>query len=166
MKLEKIEKCKLKILLTYKLCKNSIKKESILKSQKINIQNITDEITGIEFFKNDENYNTNLELQILKELKEDNDVFIIDFSDKNNPQILNKELIVENIDKNLFKYFKDRNEFASRLHLTIFNYKKLISSDYFGRLLFTETPLSSLFLDIYDKQINDENEFEVECQYQ
>jgi hypothetical protein len=51
MKLEKIEKCKLKILLTYKLCKNSIKKESILKSQKINIQNITDEITGIEFFK-------------------------------------------------------------------------------------------------------------------
>ena len=28
-----------------------MKKESILKSQKINIQNITDEITGIEFFK-------------------------------------------------------------------------------------------------------------------
>ena len=162
MKLGKIEKCKLKILLTYKLCKNSIKKESILKSQKINIQNIADEITGIEFYKNDENYNPNLELQILKELKEDNDVFIIDFSNKNNPQILNKELIIENIDKNLFKYFKDRNEFASRIHLTIFNYKKLISSDYFGRLLFTETPLSFLFLDIYDKQINDENEFEVE----
>ena len=162
MKLEKIEKCKLKILLTYKLCQNSIKKENILKSQKINIQNVTDEVTGIEFFKNDENYNTNLELEILKELKEDNDVFIIDFSDKNNPQILNKELIVENIDKNLFKYFKDRNEFASRIHFTIFNYKKLINSDYFGRLLFTETPLSFLFLDIYDKQINDENEFEVE----
>ena len=52
MKLGKIEKYKLKILLTYKLCKNSIKKESILKSQKINIQNITDEITGIEFYKN------------------------------------------------------------------------------------------------------------------
>ena len=162
MKLGKIEKCKLKILLTYKLCQNSMKKESILKSQKINIQNITDEITGIEFYKNDENYNTNLELQILKELKEDNDVFIIDFFNKNNPQILNKELIIENIDKNLFKYFKDRNEFASRIHLTIFNYKKLINSDYFGRLLFTETPLSFLFLDIYDKQINDENEFEVE----
>ena len=162
MKLGKIEKCKLKILLTYKLCQNSMKKESILKSQKINIQNINDEITGIEFYKNDKNYNTNLELQILKELKEDNDVFIIDFSNKNNPQILNKELIVENIDKNLFKYFKDRNEFASRIHLTIFNYKKLINSDYFGRLLFTETPLSFLFLDIYDKQINDENEFEVE----
>ena len=162
MKLRKIEKYKLKILLTYKLCQNSMKKESILKSQKINIQNITDEITGIEFFKNDENYNTNLELQILKEIKEDNNVFIIDFSNKNNPQILNKELIVENIDKNLFKYFKDRNEFANRIHLTIFNYKKLISSDYFGRLLFTETPLSFLFLDIYDKQINDENEFEVE----
>ena len=162
MKLEKIEKCKLKILLTYKLCQNSIKKENILKSQKINIQNITDEITGIEFYKNDENYDTNLELQILKELKEDNDVFIIDFSDKNNPQILNKELIVENIDKNLFRYFKDRNEFASRIHLTIFNYKKLINLDYFGRLLFTETPLSFLFLDIYDKQINYKNEFEVE----
>ena len=51
MKLRKIEKYKLKILLTYKLCQNSMKKESILKSQKINIQNITDEITGIEFFK-------------------------------------------------------------------------------------------------------------------
>ena len=51
MKLRKIEKYKLKILLTYKLCQNSMKKESILKSQKINIQNITDEITGIEFHK-------------------------------------------------------------------------------------------------------------------
>ena len=28
-----------------------MKKESILKSQKINIQNINDEITGIEFYK-------------------------------------------------------------------------------------------------------------------
>ena len=52
MKLRKIEKYKLKILLTYKLCQNSMKKENILKSQKINIQNITDEITGIEFYKN------------------------------------------------------------------------------------------------------------------
>lgn len=51
MKLGKMEKYKLEILLTYKLCKNSMKKESILKSQKINIQNITDEITGIEFYK-------------------------------------------------------------------------------------------------------------------
>ena len=51
MKLIKIEKYKLEILLTYKLCQNSMKKESILKSQKINIQNITDEITGIEFYK-------------------------------------------------------------------------------------------------------------------
>ena len=50
MKLRKIEKYKLKIL-TYKLCQNSMKKESILKSQKINIQNITDEIAGIEFYK-------------------------------------------------------------------------------------------------------------------
>ena len=51
MKLGKIEKCKLKILLPYKLCQNSMKKENILKSQKINIQNIIDEITGIEFYK-------------------------------------------------------------------------------------------------------------------
>lgn len=51
MKLRKIEKYKHKILLTYKLCQNSMKKESILKSQKINIQNITDGITGIEFYK-------------------------------------------------------------------------------------------------------------------
>ena len=51
MKLGKMEKYKLKILLTYKLCQNSMKKESILKSQKINIQNITDEITEIEFYK-------------------------------------------------------------------------------------------------------------------
>ena len=51
MKLGKMEKDKLEILLTYKLCQNSMKKESILKSQKINIQNITDEITGIEFYK-------------------------------------------------------------------------------------------------------------------
>lgn len=51
MKFGKMEKYKLKILLTYKLCQNSMKKESILKSQKINIQNITDEITEIEFYK-------------------------------------------------------------------------------------------------------------------
>ena len=51
MKLGKIEKYKLKILLTYKLCQNSMKKESILKNQKINIRSINDEITGIEFYK-------------------------------------------------------------------------------------------------------------------
>ena len=140
------------------------KNEIINEEDKIEIQDLDKNITGIEFIqKNDTKSNlANLELQIIKEIEEDNGVFIIDFSNKNNPQILNKELIVENIDKNLFKYFKDRNEFASRIHITIFNYKKLISSDYFGRLLFTETPLSFLFLDIYDKQINDDNEFEVE----
>ena len=151
--------------LTFLLKENStIDKVIINQSQLINTKNLEKNIMGIEFIqKNDTKSNlANLELQIIKEIEVDNDVFIIDFSNKNNPQILNKELIVENIDKNLFKYFKDRNKFASRIHLTIFNYKKLISSDYFGRLLFTETPLSFLFLDIYDKQINDENEFEVE----
>ena len=140
------------------------KNEIINEEDKIEIQDLDKNITGIEFIQKNDTKSSlaNLELQIIKEIKEDNNVFIIDFSNKNNPQILNKELIVENIDKNLFKYFKGRNEFASRIHLTIFNYKKLISSDYFGRLLFAETPLSFLFLDIYDKQINDENEFEVE----
>ena len=140
------------------------KNEIINEEDKIEIQDLDKNITGIEFIQKNDTKSSlaNLELQIIKEIKEDNNVFIIDFSNKNNPQILNKELIIENIDKNLFKYFKDRNEFASRIHLTIFNYKKLINSDYFGRLLFTETPLSFLFLDIYDKQINDENEFEVE----
>ena len=38
----------------------------------------------------------------------------------------------------------------------------MINSEDFESLLFTETPLSFLFLDIYDKQINDKNEFEVE----
>ena len=140
------------------------KNEIINEEDKIEIQDLDKNITGIEFIQKNDTKSSlaNLELQIIKEIKEDNNVFIIDFSNKNNPQILNKELIIENIDKNLFKYFKDRNEFASRIHLTIFNYKKLINSDYFGRLLFTETPLSFLFLDIYDKQINDESEFEVE----
>ena len=140
------------------------KNEIINEEDKIEIQDLDKNITGIEFIQKNDTKSSlaNLELQIIKEIKEDNNVFIIDFSNKNNPQILNKELIVENIDKNLFKYFKGRNEFASRIHLTIFNYKKLINSDCFGRLLFTETPLSFLFLDIYDKQINDENEFEVE----
>ena len=140
------------------------KNEIINEEDKIEIQDLDKNITGIEFIQKNDTKSSlaNLELQIIKEIKEDNNVFIIDFSNKNNPQILNKELIVENIDKNLFKYFKGRNEFASRIHLTIFNYKKLINSDYFGRLLFTETPLSFLFLDIYDKQINDESEFEVE----
>ena len=138
--------------------------EIINQGQQIKTKNLEKNIIGIEFIQknNTKSSLANLELQIIKEIEEDNDVFIIDFSDKNNPQILNKELIIENIDKNLFKYFKGRNEFAGRIHLTIFNYKKLINSDYFGRLLFTETPLSFLFLDIYDKQINDKKEFEVE----
>ena len=140
------------------------KNEIINEEDKIERQDLDKNITGIKFIQKNDTKSSlaNLELQIIKEIKEDNNVFIIDFSNKNNPQILNKELIVENIDKNLFKYFKGRNEFASRIHLTIFNYKKLINSDYFGRLLFTETPLSFLFLDIYDKQINYKNEFEVE----
>lgn len=165
MKMIKLVKYKENNELTFLLKENStIGKVIINQSQLINTKNLEKNIIGIEFIqKNDTKSNlANLELQIIKEIEEDNDIFIIDFSNKNNPQILNKELIVENIDKNLFKYFKDRNEFASRIHLTIFNYKKLINSDYFGRILFTETPLSFLFLDIYDKQINDKNEFEVE----
>ena len=131
---------------------------------KINFFNFIEDVSVIEIINvlDSSKNSLNLETQVINELKEDNKVYIFDFLDNKNPILINKELIIENIDKNLFKYFKDRNEFASRIHLTIFNYKKLISSDYFGRLLFAETPLSFLFLDIYDKQINDENEFEVE----
>ena len=131
---------------------------------KINFFNFIEDVSVIEIINvlDSSKNSLNLETQVINELKEDNKVYIFDFLDNKNPILINKELIIENIDKNLFKYFKDRNEFASRIHLTIFNYKKLINSDYFGRLLFTETPLSFLFLDIYDKQINYKNEFEVE----
>ena len=144
--------------------KSGNKKLELNKKGRIKIREIEGNIIGIEFLKpqNIKNDYLNLELKILDELEEDNNIYIINFSNLDNPVLINKNFIIENIDKNLFKYFKDRNEFASRIHLTIFNYKKLINSDYFGRLLFTETPLSFLFLDIYDKQINDENEFEVE----
>lgn len=60
-----------------------------------------------------------------------------------------------------FKYFKNRNELVSWIYLTIFNYKNLINFEDFGSLLFTETPFSFLFLDIYHKQIGDKNEFKV-----
>ena len=144
--------------------KSGNKKLELNKKGRIKIREIEGNIIGIEFLKpqNIKNDYLNLELKILDELEEDNNIYIINFSNFDNPVLINKNFIIENIDKNLFKYFKDRNEFASRIHLTIFNYKKLINSDYFGRLLFTETPLSFLFLNIYDKQINDENEFEVE----
>ena len=144
--------------------KSGNKKLELNKKGRIKIREIEGNIIGIEFLKpqNIKNDYLNLELKILDELEEDNNIYIINFSNLDNPVLINKNFIIENIDKNLFKYFKDRNEFGSRLHLTIFNYKKLINSDYFGRLLFTETPLSFLFLNIYDKQINDENEFEVE----
>ena len=144
--------------------KSGNKKLELNKKGRIKIREIEGNIIGIEFLKpqNIKNDYLNLELKILDELEEDNNIYIINFINFDNPVLINKNFIIENIDKNLFKYFKDRNEFASRIHLTIFNYKKLINSDYFGRLLFTETPLSFLFLDIYDKQINDKNEFEVE----
>ena len=138
--------------------------QNIKAKGKIKIQEVDQNIIGIKFIKS-KNINdkfSKLELQVFKELEEDNNIYIIDFNKWNNPQILNKELIIENIDKNLFKYFKNRNEYATQIHLTIFNYKNLINSEDFESLLFTETPLSFLFLDIYDKQINDENEFEVE----
>ncbi|WP_071124466.1 hypothetical protein [Leptotrichia massiliensis] len=138
--------------------------QNIKAKGKIKIQEVDQNIIGIKFIKS-KNINdkfSKLELQVFKELEEDNNIYIIDFNKWNNPQILNKELIIENIDKNLFKYFKNRNEYATQIHLTIFNYKNLINSEDFESLLFTETPLSFLFLDIYDKQINDKNEFEVE----
>lgn len=138
--------------------------QNIKAKGKIKIQEVDQNIIGIKFIKS-KNINdkfSKLELQVFKELEEDNNIYIIDFNKWNNPQILNKELITENIDKNLFKYFKNRNEYATQIHLTIFNYKNLINSEDFESLLFTETPLSFLFLDIYDKQINDKNEFEVE----
>ena len=138
--------------------------QNIKAKGKIKIQEVDQNIIGIKFIKS-KNINdkfSKLELQVFKELEEDNNIYIIDFNKWNNPQILNKEVIIENIDKNLFKYFKNRNEYTTQIHLTIFNYKNLINSEDFESLLFTETPLSFLFLDIYDKQINDENEFEVE----
>ena len=138
--------------------------QNIKAKGKIKIQEVDQNIIGIKFIKS-KNINdkfSKLELQVFKELEEDNNIYIIDFNKWNNPQILNKELIIENIDKNLFKYFKNRNEYTTQIHLTIFNYKNLINSEDLESLLFTETPLSFLFLDIYDKQINDENEFEVE----
>ena len=138
--------------------------QNIKAKGKIKIQEVDQNIIGIKFIKS-KNINdkfSKLELQVFKELEEDNNIYIIDFNKWNNPQILNKELIIKNIDKNLFKYFKNRNEYATQIHLTIFNYKNLINSEDFESLLFTETPLSFLFLDIYDKQINDKNEFEVE----
>ena len=138
--------------------------QNIKAKGKIKIQEVDQNIIGIKFIKS-KNINdkfSKLELQVFKELEEDNNIYIIDFNKWNNPQILNKELIIENIDKNLFKYFKNRNEYTTQIHLTIFNYKNLINSEDFESLLFTETPLSFLFLDIYDKQINDKNEFEVE----
>ncbi|BBM56185.1 phenylalanyl-tRNA synthetase beta subunit [Leptotrichia trevisanii] len=138
--------------------------QNIKAKGKIKIQEVDQNIIGIKFIKS-KNINdkfSKLELQVFKELEEDNNIYIIDFNKWNNPQILNKELITENIDKNLFKYFKNRNEYATQIHLTIFNYKNLINSEDLESLLFTETPLSFLFLDIYDKQINDKNEFEVE----
>ena len=128
--------------------------QNIKAKGKIKIQEVDQNIIGIKFIKS-KNIND-------KFSKLDNNIYIIDFNKWNNPQILNKELITENIDKNLFKYFKNRNEYATQIHLTIFNYKNLINSEDFESLLFTETPLSFLFLDIYDKQINDKNEFEVE----
>ena len=138
--------------------------QNIKAKGKIKIQEVDQNIIGIKFIKS-KNINdkfSELELQVFKELEEDNNIYIIDFNKWNNPQILNKELIIENIDKNLFKYFKNRNEYATQIHLIIFNYKSLINSEDFESLLFTETPFSFLFLDIYNKQINDENEFEVE----
>ena len=134
------------------------------KSIKIRIREIEGNIIGIQFIKpenNNINY-PNIEVEILKELENDNNIYIFDFDDWNNPILMNKNLINANIDKNLFKYFKDKNDFARRIHLTIFNYKKLINSDYFEKLLFTETPLTFLFLDIYNKEFNHKGEFEVE----
>lgn len=43
-----------------------------------------------------------------------------------------------------FKYFKNRNELASWIYLTIFNYKNLINFEDFGSLLFTERLFSFL----------------------
>ena len=43
-----------------------------------------------------------------------------------------------------FKYFKNINELASWIYITIFNYNNLINFEDFGSLLFTETPFSFL----------------------
>ena len=133
------------------------------KSIKIRTREIEGNIIGIEFIKPKNNINyLDIEVEILKELENDNNIYIFDFNDWNNPILMNKNLINANIDNNLFKYYKKRNQYSKLIHLTIFNYKKMINSNYFEKLLFSESFLTFLFLDIYDKQINDENEFEVE----
>ena len=78
------------------------------KSIKIRTREIEGNIIGIEFIKpknNSINY-LDIEVEILKELENDNNIYIFDFNDWNNPILMNKNLINANIDNNLFKYYK------------------------------------------------------------
>ena len=137
---------------------------NIVRQSKIGILDLKKNIVGIEFYNNNNNNNIKkIELQIMKEIFDENNIYIFDFNDINNPKILNKSLIIENINKNLFKFFQNRNEFSVQIHLTIYNLKKLISKkNYLEILLFTESPISFLFLDIYNQKFNYEKKIEIE----
>ena len=134
------------------------------KNIKIRTREIEGNIIGIEFIKSENNNirYLNIEVEILKELENDNNIYIFDFDNWNNPILMNKNLINANIDNNLFKYYKKGNQYAELIHLTIFNYKKMINSNYFEKLFFSESFLTFLFLDIYNKEFNHKSEFEVE----
>lgn len=148
----------------YRIKKVGNKNFEIINNIKIKIQEIENNIIGIEFIKLENNnlIFSKIELEILKELENDNNIYIFDFNNWNNPVIINKELINKNIDSNLLKYYKKGNIYSESIHLTIFNYKKMINSEYFEELLFSESFLTFLFLNIYNKKFNYKNEFDVE----
>lgn len=143
---------------------SGIQNFDIIQQNEIGILTLEKNIVGVEYYlKNNQNISkSKLELQIIEEIFNDNNIYLFDLSNEKNIKILNKELISENINKNLFKYYEDRNKFSERIHLTVFHLKNLITKKkYLETLLLTETPLALLFLNIYDKSFNKNNELEI-----
>ena len=95
----------------------------------------------------------NVILDTYDNLERDNNEYILKYDKKNNLKFINRHEIEQNIEQNLFKYFKYSQGHYKAVHNGILLYKQImLESEYFENLLARDSSISYLFLDIYEKE--------------
>ena len=95
----------------------------------------------------------NVILDTYDNLERDNNEYILKYDKKNNLKFINRHEIEQNIEQNLFKYFKYSQGHYKEVHNGILLYKQImLESEYFENLLARDSSISYLFLDIYEKE--------------
>lgn len=104
----------------------------------------------------------NVILDTYDNLERDNNEYILKYDKKNNLKFINRYEIEQNIEQNMFKYFKYSQGHYKEVQAGILLYKQImLGSEYFENLLARDSSISYLFLDIYEKEYSSNKKTEI-----